>query len=444
MERREVTIEIEGSEPQTHTLWFSVHGPIVAQRGGKAYAAKIAYGDLVTLQAWYDLNVAEDYRGAVGAMATSTMFPQNVMVADTSGNTYYQRTGRVPVRPEGFDWSRPVDGSVSTSEWQGVHPASDHLQVLNPPQGYMQNCNIPPDAMMVDSPFRLAEHRPYLFSGPGYGSSLDGWTNQRGARAIELLAADDSVTAEEAKSYITDLHPSGAERWVEALTSAHQVHGEAAATRFPNYQAGIDDLLVWDGRLAPDSSGGLKFEMWRQRLLDDVGRDGAEAIAGGIDSLYAVVRGERPPPIAVSEQQAKSLAEAFGAAMNDVVDRYGSLDARYGDRFRVGRGERSWPVGGGGGRTGTTSLRNMSYGQERADHTRWGQGGQTSTQIVVLSDPPRSWITIPLGESDRPESPHFADQAEKLFSLGELKPSWWLPRDLAGHVESRTVLERAP
>jgi len=29
-----------------------------------------------------------------------------------------------------------------------------------------------------------------------------------------------------------------------------------------------------------------------------------------------------------------------------------------------------------------------------------GRGGQTSTQVVQLSKPPRSWALLPLGESD--------------------------------------------
>ena len=126
-------------------------------------------------------------------------------------------------------------------------------------------------------------------------------------------------------------------------------------------------------------------------------------------------------------------------AAGKVMANHGSLDATYGDRFRVGRGDRSWPVEGGGG-GGTTTLRNMGYTEERDDHTRWGRNGQTSTQIVVMSKPPKSWLYIPLGQSDRPESPHFSDQAEKAFSPRRLKPSWWLPEDLAGHIESRTVL----
>ena len=167
-------------------------------------------------------------------MALRVLFPQNVMVADTSGNIYYQRTGRVPKRPAGVDPSLPLDGTTSATEWQGLHDASEHLQVLNPPQGFMQNCNIPPDAMMPGSPFHLDRTLPYLFASLDYGPRRDGWTNQRGARAIELLAADDSVTAEEAMAYITDIHPFGADRWIAALRAADQHAGADFASR-PHY-----------------------------------------------------------------------------------------------------------------------------------------------------------------------------------------------------------------
>ena len=184
------------------------------------------------------------------------------MAADTSGNIFYIRTGRVPVRPEGHDWSRPVDGSTSATEWQGFHPASDFLQVLNPSHGWMQNCNIPPDAMMPQSPFRLDAQPEYLFSSFNYGDRLDGWTNQRGARAVELLQADDSVTAEEAMAIINDIHPFGAERWVEAIRMADEQFGSEFSGN-PHYRPAMDDLLAWDGRLEVDSTGGLKYALWR-------------------------------------------------------------------------------------------------------------------------------------------------------------------------------------
>lgn len=279
---REIQIEVKHlADPIKRQVLLSHHGPVVAVRNGKAYAHKMAYwGQVEGDEAWKHLAYAKDYRGAADAMATLQVFPQNVMVADTSGNIYYQRTGRVPRRPDGYDWTKPVDGSVSATEWNGFHPSSDHVQLLNPRHGFMQNCNNSPDAM---------------------------------------------------------------------------------------------------------------------------------------------------PLISLSN------------AMSRLKQHWGSYDSVYGDKFRVGCDDKSWPAGGGSD-VGTGTLRSVGYSAQRKDHTRWGHRGQTSTQIVSMTQPVQSWTSVPIGQSDRSDSPHYADQAEKLFSKGKMKPSWWLPADLAQHIKSRTVL----
>jgi len=432
---REVTIEVKGAEPQKITIWESHHGPILAMRGGKAYAAKMAYAEAVQInEAWYEFNFAKDYRGAVAAMDTRMLFPQNVMVADTSGNIYYQRTGRVPRRPDGYDWSRPVDGSTSATEWKGLHSASDHVQVLNPPQGYMQNCNIPPDVMMVNSPLTPDKFLPYIYGSDG------GHTNQRGARAVELLQGDDSVTIEEALAYAVDIHPYGVERWLEVLKQADaKFGGELRAN--PDYAAGMDDLLAWDCELRRDSTGALKYYYWRKQLIEDHGAEAVRTVAKRIDCLMAAV-GKPAPPVELTDEELEAAAGSLASAMTTLKADHGTLKATYGDTFRVGRDDVSWPLGGGGG-NGLTTLRNVGYEREREDHTRWGRSGQTSTQICVMTKPVQSWMYLPVGNSDRPDSPHYRDQAEKCFSPRKLKPTWWQPKELADHIESRTVLERA-
>ncbi len=436
LKRREVMIEVKGAGPQKLTLWSSHHGPIVAMRKGKAYAARMAYTDEVQVsEAWHEFSTARDYRGAVKALSTRQLFPQNVMVADTSGNIYYQRTGRVPRRPSGYNWSRPVDGSTSATEWKGLHPASDHIQVLNPPQGYMQNCNIPPDVMMVDSPFSPEKTLPYIY---GYSS---GHTNQRGARAVQLLHANSSVTIKEALSYAVDVHPYGVERWLEVLKQIDAKGGDILRLN-SNYTAGIKDILSWDGELRRDSTAALKYYYWRKQLIEDFGTETVSDAARRID-YYLAALGEPAPEINLSYDELGSAGDSFASAMAKLKTDHGSFNATYGDTFRVGRDDVSWPLAGGGGR-GLTTLRNISYGPERQDHTRWGRAGQTSTQIVVLSKPIRSWTYVPIGQSDRANSAHYRDQAEKLFSQRKLKPSWWLPKDLARHIKSRTVLAKAP
>ncbi len=436
LQPRQVTLQVAGVGSQNLTLLDSHLGPVVALQDGRAWVHRMAYAqEIGALDAWFMLAFGHDYRAAAAAMETLAFFPQNVMVADTSGNIYYQRTGKVPVRPPGYDFSRPVDGSTSATDWQGFHPSSELVQLLNPERGYMQNCNIPPDSMLVDSPLQPDRYPAYIFSDRSHAGSrsLGGWTNPRGARAVELLEADNSVTAEEAIAYAMDVRAFGADRWLQLLEEARRVAD--AGELSPEVQAALEDLLGWDRQLRPESTGALKYFFWRERL--DAGGFPPE-LAAGITDLTASLGRSQPLP-ELSDGSRRQLWDAFIAAVNGLKSAHGRLDLPWGEVFRVGRGDRSWPVGGGGDH-GTTTLRNVEYGEPRPDGTRWGNRGQTSTQVVVLTSPIRSWTVTPLGQSDRPESPHFADQAEHLFSQGLMKPTWWTPEELAEQIRSRTVL----
>jgi acyl-homoserine-lactone acylase len=440
---REITIGVKGSDPVPMTLYDSHYGPVVAMEEGKAYALKTSYADIVNgNEAWYHLNLAKDYTGAVKAMKTLTMFPQNVMVADTSGNTYYQRSGRVPHRPDGFDWDLPVDGSTSSSEWLGIHDPADHVQILNPTQGYMQCCNIPPDAMMFKSPLTPDKYLPYIYGDLGYGPR-GGWTGLRGARAVELLHNDDSVTIEEALEYAVDVKPYGVENWIKILQKAHSDYGDLHSDD-ADYVAGMNDILAWNLEERRYSTGALKYYYWRKQLVDDHGEDTMDQVRQSVDQYYKVVTGDAYEEVPLGEDEATAALASFANAMETLRSDFNSIDVTWGECFRVGRDGKSWPVGGGGGNDlGITTLRNVGYNSPKEDHTRWGRSGQTSTQIIHLTSPIQSWTAPPIGQSDRLDSPHYADQAKMLFSKREMKPTWWMPEDLVDHIESRTELDYA-
>jgi hypothetical protein len=97
-------------------------------------------------------------------------------------------------------------------------------------------------------------------------------------------------------------------------------------------------------------------------------------------------------------------------------------------------------VGGGTiAAAGMATPRAISF--DKKDKIMLGRGGQTSTQIVVLTKPPQSWMVIPLGESDHTDSSHFDDQAEKLFSQARAKPTYFMRREeLEKHVSASKEL----
>jgi acyl-homoserine lactone acylase PvdQ len=307
----------------------------------------------------------------------------------------------------------------------------------------MQNCNVPPDVMMVDSPLTPEKTFPYIYGDMIYGP-LNGWTTTRGARAVELLKADDSVTVEEAISYILDERPAGVDRWLEVLKNADAKFGETHKSN-KDYVTCMKDMKTWNGELRRDSTAALKYYYWKKQLLEDHGTDPSAAdLAKRIDHLLGSV-GAPAPDLNLTDEQLKAFADGFASSMAKLKSDIGSFDAAYGDVFRVGRGDKSWPVSGGGPNSlSMRTLRNVEYGAERSDHTHWGQSGQASTQVVVMSTPVRSWTAAPIGQSDRPDSPHYSDQAEKLFSECKLKSTWYAPEELAEHIESRTVLDGAP
>src|SRR4029077_18839315 len=98
--------------------------------------------------------------------------------------------------------------------WKGIHPIDDLVHIFNPPQGYMQNCNISPANMMVGSTLTPDKYLPYI-----YNVSWDDY-NPRNKRAIQLLDADHSVTQEKAISYAMDVRDILAEMWKQALRDA--------------------------------------------------------------------------------------------------------------------------------------------------------------------------------------------------------------------------------
>ncbi len=387
------------------TIESTGHGPIVAHKNGKSYSIAIPYADEVRLmdQSW-DMATAHNLTEMKKALAMLQVMAQNIMVGTVDGDIYYVRNGRVPVRPKGCDPSQPMPGASGACEWQGLHPYEDLAQITNPPQGYMQNCNVSPFAMMKNSPLvpeDFAAH-PYLYN--------DGRTppHQRAAMMVDLLDAAHYVTPEQAIGIAFSPQVWHAELWQERIRKA------APDNEF------AQELASWNRRSDAGSRPALGFYLFKM-------------------SLDAAPRRAVEPPADLTDDQIRA---ALGKAEAQLKSDFAS-DATFGTFFRVGRqgGAHTWPVSGGSLRdAGMATPRAISFdkvGKEMVGHT-----GQTSTQIVILTKPPQSYMVIPLGESDHADSPHFDDQAEKLFSKSRVKSTYFLNRkELEKHVSKREELE---
>src|SRR5579872_776002 len=382
---------------------YTHHGPIWAHKNGKAYSIATPYSTEFRLieQAWA-MTTAKNLAEMKKALDMRQYMAQNIMTGTVDGDICYIRNGRVPIRPKGCDASKPQPGT-GECEWLGIHPLDDLVQITNPSQGYMQNCNVSPFAMMKDSPLlpeKWAEH-PYLYNAGRTPA------HQRAAMMVDLLDAAHGLTLPDAVGLAFSTQVYKAETWQDRIRKADP---DGAFAKL---------LVGWNRRSDADSRPALAFYLFKTAL----GKGGEDL----------------EPPASLTDDQVR---EALGAAEQRLASEF-APDAVYGTYFRVGRegAGRTFPVGGGSLREAGMAVP-RAVGFKKIGNEMVGQSGQTSTQIVLLKKPiPESYMIIPLGQSDHKESGHFDDQAEKLFSQAKAKPTFFMNRkELEKHVVARTQL----
>ncbi len=417
--------DADGMHEKQFEIEATKHGPVVARKDGKAYVFRISYFDEVGLaDQTYKMITARNLAEMKQALAMLQLMEQNVMIGTVDGDIYYVRNGRVPIRPAGYDYKRAMPGNTSKAEWLGIHRFEDLVQIHNPPQGYMQNCNVSPQFMMKDSALKPSPERPYLFNGfTNPQEAYDNPLHQRAAACVDLLHGISKMTIADAIDVAMSPAVSGANLWQERLRNAWSAASESA--RQKQGLATLYELIMhWNRRCEADATGAVAYKYWKEAFGDEIKRND---------------RAGFPPPAGITDELVLTKLEEAAAKLT--AD-FGRFDVRFGDVYRLGRkgSSRTWPASGGSVQSVATP-RAISFEPIPNTKTFLGHGGQTSTQIVLLTKPPRSWTVLPLGESDHADSPHFDDQAEKVFSKNKMKPTYFLDKDeLIKHVESKTVL----
>jgi acyl-homoserine-lactone acylase len=393
------------------TVERSHHGPIVERRDNKAFAIKCAYENEIGLaEQFLKINKAKNLKDFKNALSMCQMMPQNMMFACVNGDIYYARTGRVPIRPDGYNWDYPVPGNTKDSEWQGIHPHDELLQITNPECGFMQNCNISPGTMMPNSPFTEDKYPEYIYNDSQNRS------NPRGRSTIRLLSAEENLTLKRAKQIALDTSVDGFEIWQAALKNVSELNGQSKR----DLKDAVELILDWNGRLDADNLSAPLFRFWRQECSKmDIGVSVKEN--GKINKI--------------SKQNQKKMLLALQRAQSYLTAKFGSFQVPWGTTVRLKRGDKTWPVSGGSLGNGISVLRAAGGRFSEATGVTTVNRGQSCCMVVELSSPIQSSSILPWGQSDDPDSPHFTDQAEKLFSKSKFKSTFFQKEDLMKNIE---------
>ncbi len=418
---QKIEIEVrgpEGRKKEARTIERTHHGPIVKRLENRAFVAKTAYDEQVGfVDQLLKIILSQNLGEFLQALGENQILPQNIMYADIHGNTYYIRGGRVPVRPEGYRWDRPVPGWTSKSEWQGIHPLSDLVQIPNPGVGYMQNCNISPGTMMPNSPLQAEHYASYIYNSP------PNRTNARGQRALQLLGAHKGLTLDDAFKIAVDTYVIEAPHWQQALNEAYKAH----TGPFAHLQEAVEILSTWNGYMDIDSPGATLFRFW-MRACKNV-KVPTERIRKG-ESLAGVAQ--------------RNLLKTLDKAVSDLKSRTQSINVPWGDLHRAGRAGETWPVAGSAS-DGISTLRAVNSSAPNDKGIFQVKGGQFCTTIVLLKpEGIVSYSATPYGQSNHTDSPHFTDQGHLLFAKSRLKPTWYGPASNIPRIESKNTFKVPP
>ena len=389
MERRVELIFVKGKdEPVQVEVCRTVHGVVLSwdEKAGVAYSRAKAYhgkelGALRAIYAFHKATNIREFAEACRHIATS----HNFFVATKDGDIGFWFCGRYPIRAEGIDPRFPTPGT-GEFDWKGFVPFEKLPQQINPPQGFFANWNNKP--------------APWWDNGdlPRWGAI------HHVKRIFDLLQSKPKLTLEDLRRFVIDIegYDVRADFFKPLMLRAIQrVASEDTELRM------IADLLKrWDNQRSEGSVAATVFDAWFEALQDivfaddlgDFGDKNLFRIAVQPSLLWYVLADNSPRKLSRDYLNGESkdavMVKALRVALERLRKERGEV-VNWGFRKPLWRFDPLPPI----------------PGPNRGAYI----------QLVEVSSPPKGFNILPPGQSEDPNSPHYADQ-HPLAMRWQFKP----------------------
>jgi acyl-homoserine lactone acylase PvdQ len=426
-ERWQVPIAVRtGDKVETRTCTFrkTHHGPIMAKDDDTHFlSVRIAHiFEGSRLRQALAMTRARNFSEWRTAMAGLNLQMFNTVYADRDGNIFYVYNGTIPRRDPSFDWSKPVDGSNPKTEWQGLHTFDELPQILNPPSGFVQNCNATPFAATDDG-------NPFQTDFPAYMVEEQNDDKRRSKVSRMLLRKLHDATFEDWQrlGFDTTLY------WPLVEIPRYRRELEILKTNNAALAAKVEPLLAhladWDCRSSTSSTQTTLCAAWYQEMY-------------GTGYPAEVLKPE------FQESQVKRF-EALLAAAGKLKALFGDWKVPWGDISRMQRHPNfadpavipfddkltSLACPGAPGPLGVVF--NTYYTPITAQRRKqYGVVGHSFVGVYEFSKDQKvkAKTILQFGESADPQSPHYFDQAQ-LYVQQKFKPAWFDWDEVVAHSQ---------
>lgn len=286
---------------KTITTFFTHHGPVMAKRNGQWISVRADNRLMNGLIQCWQRTKAKNFAEYKKTLDLKGNISNNTVYADAEGNIAYWHGNRIPVRDTKYDWSKPVDGSITATEWKGYHNMDEIVHCINPPNGWLQNCN--------STPFTCAgNNSPKKENYPAY-MAPDG-ENFRCINAVRVLSSGNNYTIDKVIASGYNTYLAAFEKLIPALINAFEKNISKTDSMYSELIEPINILKTWDLHSSENSVATTLAVEWGQKIFPRIMR------TTGADQV------ERTEKFAATAS-AQDLIQPLLATVNDLKNKFG-------------------------------------------------------------------------------------------------------------------------
>lgn len=404
---------------------FTHHGPVMAKQEGKLLSLKANNRSLNGLIQCWQRTKAKSFAEYKKSMDLVSNASNNTVYADAEGNIAYWHGNFLPIRDTKYNWTKPVDGSIAATEWQGLHKVSESVHIYNPSNGWLQNCN--------STPFTAAgKFSPKKENFPAY-MAPDG-ENFRGINAVRVLDREKKYNIDKVISAGYDNYLAAFEVLVPPLVQAFEKNVSPSDTLYAYLVGAVMVLKNWDYRSTEKSIATTVAIEWGQKLLPAIQKvkvvDDEEL--DQVEKTTHFVKNTTPNELLLPLlETVKELNKKFGrwqiawGELNRFQRITNSLAPTYSDA------QPSLPVGFASSTWGMLPSYTSRYFNT---NKRYGVNGNSFICAVEFGEKIKAKSLLAGGQSGDPASKHFKDQAE-MYTKGKFKEVLFYKEDVEKNAE---------
>ena len=418
-EERSVEIKVRNVEEDMSASEFlireSVHGPVVSEKDGKAYALRVVgLNQPHVFRQYFDMARAKTLKSFQDAIRPLQNPFFTIMYADKDGHIMHVFGGRTPIRPAGdWNWLGVVPGDSPETIWNETHSYDELPKSIDPESGWLQNANDPPWTTTFPRAIIRKNYPDYMSQN---------FMHFRAQRSARMAFEDGSITFAELIDYKMDTRMELADRVLDDLL---------ALTGNSNDKIIIEASQVlssWDRQTNGNSQGAVLFKAWVDSVKFFV--NNSELFEGGWEEEKAMDTPFGLHPSVDYLSPLKSAAES-------VIKTYGHLDVPWGEVYRLIRDDIDLPANGGPG--DPYGLFRVTNFAPVKDDRFMAVGGDSYQAVIEFGDKPKAMALLSYGNASQKGSKHRTDQL-KFYSEKKMRPVWRNKKEIEQHLELREIL----